>query len=144
MRTLLTAVLLAGAIGCSTPTSADDKSSTAALEAKAVSAAERWMKPVDAGNYAGAWTRAAAMLRDAISQDAFAQALGAARAPLGKVVSRKLKSKTFATELPGAPDGKYVVIQFTTRFANKKNATETITPMLEADGKWRVSGYYIK
>lgn len=48
------------------------------------------------------------------------------------------------TSLPGAPDGKYVVIQYDTSFENKKAAVETVTPMLDKDGKWRVSGYYIK
>jgi hypothetical protein len=46
--------------------------------------------------------------------------------------------------LPGAPDGKYVVVQFDTSFQRKKSALETVTPMMEKDGKWRVSGYYIK
>jgi hypothetical protein len=45
--------------------------------------------------------------------------------------------------LPGAPDGEYVVIQFESSFEKKKSAVETVTPMLEKDGKWRVSGYYI-
>ena len=48
------------------------------------------------------------------------------------------------TELPGAPDGQYVAIQFTTPFENKRVAVETITPMLEDDGDWRVAGYFIK
>jgi hypothetical protein len=46
--------------------------------------------------------------------------------------------------LPGAPDGEYVVIQFATSFENKKSAIETVTPMLDSDGEWRVSGYFIK
>ncbi|MGB7602254.1 MAG: DUF4019 domain-containing protein [Candidatus Sulfotelmatobacter sp.] len=29
-------------------------------------------------------------------------------------------------------------------FKHKQSAVETITPMLDKDGKWRVSGYYIK
>ncbi len=46
--------------------------------------------------------------------------------------------------LPGAPDGEYVVIRYRTEFENKMKAVETVTPMLEADGAWRVSGYYIR
>jgi hypothetical protein len=46
--------------------------------------------------------------------------------------------------LPGAPDGEYVVIQFETSFENKKSAIETVTPMIEINGGWRVSGYFIK
>jgi len=42
------------------------------------------------------------------------------------------------------PDGDYVIIQFDTSFENKKSAIETVTPMLDKDGVWRVSGYYIK
>jgi ribosomal protein S17E len=40
--------------------------------------------------------------------------------------------------------GEYVVIQFETSFENKKTAVETVTPMMDKDGIWRVSGYYIK
>ena len=66
------------------------------------------------------------------------------RTPLGSVISRTLKSQQYLTTLPGAPDGEYVVIQFDTSFTNKASALETITPMLDKDGAWRVSGYYIK
>lgn len=71
-------------------------------------------------------------------------ALHATRDPLGKLVSRKLKSADYKTSLPGAPDGQYVVIQYETSFEHKQSALETVTPMLDKDGKWRVSGYYIK
>jgi len=53
-------------------------------------------------------------------------------------------SKKYMTSLPGAPDGEYVVIQYKTSFENKKDAVETVTPMKDEDGVWRVSGYYIK
>ena len=65
------------------------------------------------------------------------------RQPLAGVVTRELKSETHVTELPGAPDGDYVVIQFNTTFENKRVAVETVTPMLEDDGNWLVAGYFI-
>jgi len=46
--------------------------------------------------------------------------------------------------VPGAPDGEYVVIRFSTSFEKKQSAIESITPMLDSDGVWRVSGYFIK
>jgi len=62
-----------------------------------------------------------------------------------EVILRAVKSKTYQTSLPGAPDGEYVVIQFETLFEKKKDrAIETVTPVMDTDGKWRVSGYYIK
>jgi hypothetical protein len=70
--------------------------------------------------------------------------LQSVRMPLGKMISRKLKTSAYKTTLPGAPDGQYVVIQFETSFQNKKSAIETVTPMFDHDGRWRVSGYYIK
>ena len=66
------------------------------------------------------------------------------RSNLGKVISREIESATYNTSLPGAPDGEYVVIQFKTKFEKKSHAIETITPMKDKDGSWRVSGYFIK
>ena len=37
-----------------------------------------------------------------------------------------------------------MVIQFDAQFENKAAAIETVTPMKDKDGTWRVSGYYIK
>ncbi len=68
----------------------------------------------------------------------------AVRRPLGDVVSRELRSADFTTTLPGAPDGEYVVVQLATEFENKASAVETVTPMKDPDGVWRVSGYFIR
>jgi hypothetical protein len=113
-------------------------------EAAAVSAAEGWLSLVDKGKYEKSWDAAAQYFKSVVSKDQWGQAIRAARKPMGKTLSRKLMSKSYHTSLPGVPDGKYVVIQFKASFENKKSATETITPMMDADGKWRVSGYYIK
>jgi Protein of unknown function (DUF4019) len=113
-------------------------------ETEAVTAAEGWLALVDAGKYGESWKAASGFFKIAVPQGQWEQSLKAVRSPLGKLVSRKLLSKTYMTSLPGAPDGEYLVIQFETSFQNKKSAIETITPMKEKDGKWRVSGYYIK
>jgi hypothetical protein len=60
------------------------------------------------------------------------------------LLSRKVKSRTYAESLPGAPDGKYVVIELEASFENKKTAVETVTLMQEPDGSRRVSGCFIK
>lgn len=113
-------------------------------ESAAVEAAQAWLALVDAEKYYESWERAAEYFKNAVTAQQWEQALTAFRKPLGKVQSRELKSKQFMTELPGAPDGEYVVIQYETSFENKKSAIETITPMLDKDNKWRVSGYFIK
>ncbi len=110
----------------------------------AVDATHQWLAQVDDGNYAASWGNAAQFFKNAVSQEQWAKMLGTSRAPLGKVESRKLKSATYATSLPGVPDGQYVVVQYDTSFEHKKSAIETVTPMLEKGGQWRVSGYFIK
>jgi tetratricopeptide (TPR) repeat protein len=107
-------------------------------------AALAWLALVDDAKYGDSWDAAAEFLRKAVAKDAFGKQIAAARTPLGKLLSRKLISATYMTSVPGAPDGQYVVIQFETSFENKKQAVETVTPMKDKDGKWRVSGYYIK
>jgi hypothetical protein len=113
-------------------------------EKAAVAAAEKWLGMVDSGKYKESWQEASALFRNAVKQDQWEQAMVSSRNPLGKLISRKVSKTSFQTSLPGAPDGQYVVVQFETSFENKKSAVETVTPMLEKDGSWRVSGYYIK
>ncbi len=110
----------------------------------AVEAARVWLGIVDKGEFAESWREAAAYFRGAVSRDDWVRALEGTRRPLGGVVSRELKSAVYATALPGAPDGEYVVIQFATGFTNKRAAVETVTPMKDPDGDWRISGYFIK
>ena len=131
---VMSAFLLAGSV------MADD----AAKENAAVSAAQHWLSMVDGAEYAHSWDEAADYFKGAVTREQWEQSLQGVRKPLGKVFSREVKSKTYATSLPGVPDGEYVVIQFETSFENKKYAVETVTPMMDTDGKWRVSGYYIK
>jgi hypothetical protein len=124
---------------CSIASAGDDAKTKPAVEA-----AKAWLAIVDAGDYGRSWDEAAELFRGAVKRDAWIGAVSGVRKPLGKVVSRKLLGATYATELPGAPDGQYVVIQFETELAGKKSAVETITPMRDPDGVWRVSGYYVR
>ena len=113
-------------------------------EKAAVVAAEKWVSLVDQGKYVESWNEAAEYFRNAVKQEQWEQAVLGVRKPLGKLVSRKVMRTTYKTALPGAPDGEYVVIEFMTTFENKKAAVETVTPKMEKDGNWRVSGYFIK
>ena len=111
-------------------------------------AAERaaidWLGMTDRGDATASWESAASLFRRAVSADRWRDSLAAAREPLGAVVSRRLETARAVTELPGAPDGEYVVLQFSTVFEHKRSATETVTPMRDTDGEWRVSGYFIR
>jgi hypothetical protein len=110
----------------------------------AVVAGKAWLAGVDAGKYEESWERAGATFRHAVTREQWTQAVGGGRGPMGELESRELTSRQEATTLPGAPDGQYVVMQFRTAFAHKAAAVETVTTVLETDGKWRVVGYYIQ
>ncbi|MFN2167214.1 MAG: DUF4019 domain-containing protein [Anaerolineae bacterium] len=106
-------------------------------------AAMEWLALVDAGDYAQSWTQASALLQQQVSQEAWVEALGITRQPLGDVLSREVTRVDHVTELPNVPDGEYAVLQFKTRFADRESAAEMVTPSLE-DGEWKVAGYYIR
>jgi len=112
--------------------------------AKAETAALAWLALTDAGDYSGSWDKASGIFQSSISKSNWMNALLNARSPLGSLGSRKVQSARYAQSLPGAPDCEYVVIRFETQFENKKDVIETVTPCLEKDGSWKVSGYYIR
>ena len=113
-------------------------------EAAALAVAKTWLGLVDAGEYGESWETAAAYFKSTVTKDYWQQALPAVRKLFGEPISRKLGDVTYTQSLPAAPDGEYVVIQIATTFENKKHAIETVIPMLDSDGVWRVSGYFIK
>lgn len=106
--------------------------------------AESWLALVDAGHYGQSWDQAASLFKQRVSKQQWETAVRKVRQPLGRVKSRELMGSQYLTQLPGVPDGEYVVIQYKTSFEHKKSAVETITPMRDTDGKWRVSGYFIR
>ena len=110
----------------------------------AQTAALDWLKHADAGQYGQSWDSAAGLFRAAITRDAWVTAIQSVRAPLGQVKGRTLKSATLTRNMPGAPDGEYVVLSFATQFENKLQAVETVTPRQELDGSWKVAGYFVR
>lgn len=117
---------------------------TSNREKAAVASAEKWLGLVDKEKYAESWKEAATYFRNSITEQKWEQVAQSVRKPLGELISRKQKTAMYKTSLPGAPDGEYVVMQFDSSFADKKSALETVTTVLDNDGKWRVVGYFIR
>ena len=138
MKKLLMGVMV-GALFAGIAMAAENKEEKIALQA-----AENWLALVDGGQYGESWDEAATIFKGAITREQWEQALSNVHAPLGALVNRTLLGAKYVTELPGAPEGQYVVIQYKTDHKNKQGIVETITPMLDKDQTWRVSGYYIK
>ena len=113
-------------------------------EAAAQEVARAWLALVDGGNYADSWTQAATLFRANVTEAQWQSAAEGARGPVGALKSRQVQSASFRRDLPGAPDGEYVVILFASAFRGKASAIETVTVMKDKDGSWRVAGYYLK
>ncbi len=113
-------------------------------ETKAVVVAKSWLALVDAGQYGPSWDAAASAFKNSVTRADWERMAASARGPFGKLLSRELAASKTASSLPGAPDGQYVVVRFKTSFEHKAEAVETVTTVLESDGAWRVTGYFIK
>jgi len=122
-------------------------------EHEAVKSAEAWLILIDEGRYEEVWEAAAEYVKNSVRKKRWLTSLTDARKPLGKVISRKLRSVRQKTGLPGAPcfdcfnENIYFVIQYDTVFENNISATETVTPitlMTGGDGKWRFFDYDIR
>ena len=115
-------------------------------EQAAISAAENWLALVDAGDYAQSWNQASSLSKSGIqtrwlfipgcSGQQSQSILADVRTQFGRAVSRNLKSKQYAEELPYEPEGEYVVLKYETSF-ERYNGVETVTLMKEKDGAWR-------
>ena len=105
---------------------------------------DQWLQLIDDGHISAGLDNASPMLRDAISDENWNQALRTSRSPLGTIRSRKLIGAKFAEELPGAPTGEYVVFGFASAFDTKDNMIETVTAKKDSNGIWRVAGYFIR
>ena len=135
-------ISLAIALLALSPQPAPDRPTLAAaapLASSATEAARTWLQLVDAGKWEESWAATARSFRSMNTVAAWQSASEGARVPLGRVLSRTLKSEE---SIPAPPAGLQLV-RFQTSFANKPAATETLSLTREG-GSWRVAGYFIE
>ena len=106
--------------------------------------AESWLKLIDQEKYAESWNQTSDFFKSKVTKNQWISTISNLKSSLGKTNTRIFFRAQYTTSLPGVPNGEYVVIQFQTDFETKNSAIETITPMKDSDGLWRVSGYFIK
>jgi hypothetical protein len=107
-------------------------------------AAAAWLALVDAGKFMESCEAMSPGFKKKVSQRKWKSTLEDIRKPLSKFTTRKLKSAEYSKELPGAPEGEYVMLQYDSAFERKPAAVEKITLILGQDLNWRVSSYAVK
>lgn len=117
--------------------------STSTAQPESLKSASDWANILDRSSWNESWQKASPLFKAGVSASVWAEKAQAVRKPLGTLVSRKFKDVTKATSLPGAPNGRYEIVQFQTNFSNKAGAVETVI-MMYGDGEWRTAGYFIR
>ncbi|GGB89335.1 hypothetical protein GCM10011494_04590 [Novosphingobium endophyticum] len=108
------------------------------VESEAVRSAQEWLILVDEGRWIESWSATGRSFKKLNTSKAWASVSEEVRPPLGAVLSRTASSQE---SVPAPPYG-YEVVKFRTSFANKPDATETVTLAREDQG-WKVVGYWI-
>ena len=96
---------------------------------------------IDRARFGMSWDSSATAFRSAITRPAWITAARTARSPFDPLGARTLVTATYQTRLPSAPPGEYVVLQYRTKARGGRTVVETVTPMKDSGGQWRVSGY---
>ena len=134
--------LLAAAalLGDQPPAKSGDEAAMKAAE----DAAKAWLALMDSGQYARSWKDSAQLFKKEVTQEEWEKSAKLARESLGRLVSRSLKVEQYGKSLPGDPDGEYLILVFDSSFEKRTTAGETVVPVKEKDGVWRVAGYATK
>jgi hypothetical protein len=115
-------------------------SPNAEKEAAAKLAAGGWLVLLDRRDWGRAWETSSALFRANVPLANWMDGIPKVRDDLGAFVERTPAESLYKTTLTGYPNGEYVSIVFVAKF-EKKEVQELVTTVLEADGKWRVTGY---
>ncbi len=105
-------------------------------------AAKQWLLYVDGGDYLKGWQRAGDPFKAQATAPVLQSKIAPLREPLGAIMERRLFKVTFSNTAPGLPEGNYAIVQYSSRFANKPAADETVWLELEKDN-WAVIAYFI-
>lgn len=106
--------------------------------------ADAWLSLLDAGRFEESWDAAAPFLKQRTPRSGWAESAVAIRASLGTPRLRKLISLMETRSVPSAPQGRYIVLEYHSKFSRRSEAFESVTEMLCDDGEWRVAGYAVR
>ncbi|WP_186511097.1 DUF4019 domain-containing protein [Caenimonas sedimenti] len=123
------------------PSAAADVKKDPDKEKAGQNAAHAWLLLLDRRDWGTAWDSSSAVFRQNVPLSSWMDNIPKARAPFGNLVEREPAEAIYKTTLPGRPNGDYVSVLFQSKFDKKPGVQETVTTVLEPDGRWRVTGY---
>ena len=108
-----------------------------------VQTARQWIALIDEQKWQDSWVASGDQFRMQLTGEQWAKVMDALRVPLGSVRTRTLLSTSPLPTPPNALAGSYRIIQFTTAFAQRPEAVETIV-LYQQGNNWMVVGYFIR
>lgn len=111
-------------------------------EVAARNAGEKWLALLDQGKVREAWTQASEAHRPEITAEEWEAQIRKLREAAGQMQNRKFSSARPTRTMAGAPDGEYMVLEYSTAFAKKAKAVETLM-MSREGGNWKAASYHI-
>ncbi|MFL5310071.1 MAG: DUF4019 domain-containing protein [Myxococcales bacterium] len=127
----------------SAPTLPEEERDLSGLRA-AKQQADAWLALLDSGQYEECCGAAAPFLQQGTTRGGWAESTAAARGSLGVPRLRKLISLMETKSVPSAPPGRYMVVEYQSKYSRRPVAFESVIEMLCDDGEWRVSGYAVR
>ena len=112
-----------------------------AEQAATLRVAERALQQFDNEQWDASWDLVGDYLRTLVDRAAWPKAVATLRGGLGAIQSREPDTIGFSDGLPKVPPGRYGVLAFRSRFANKA-VREKIVLAWE-DGVWKLAGYFV-
>jgi hypothetical protein len=107
-------------------------------------AADAWLRLVDEGYYMEAREKASERFRDSKDRKKWIDDLDARKAELGKLISRKVRSKKHVPAPAGTPGAGQVLVEFESAFEKKASAVEEVRCARDAEERWRVDAYSVR
>jgi Protein of unknown function (DUF4019) len=128
--------------GCATHRPSKSRAEKRVDKIAARTAAVKWLKLLDDGDYEEAFEWEAPNFRVSRTQKQFVRYMRGHREPFGRVLSRTSIGAAAIQKLVGAPDGNYESIIFKTAFEHKSPTAERVILVKQSIG-WRVIDYRI-
>lgn len=114
----------------------------AEAEDAARKAAAKWLALIDQGKFKDAWKQASQHHRPQITAADWESQIRSMCAAAGPLRERNFTAARNSRTLPGAPDGDYTILEFSTAFEKKSKALEIVVLSREGNN-WKAAGYSI-
>jgi len=112
-------------------------------DAAAIKVADAWLAMVDANDHQGSWEATGELFKGEVSAQEWQASMSEVREEMGAVTQRLLSDLTRESVMPGAPEGEYILMEYSSSFEKQGRGAELVVCMKE-DGEWRVVGYFVQ